>query len=237
MNELQGDLGGYDCKKCRNKGVIYYEADDGEELYKNCECMAVRKSLMRIKKSGLRNALNKYTFESYKTDEPFQQHIKTKAKNFLSEFNGNWFYIGGQVGCGKTHICTAIVGTLLNQGKEARYMQWRDDVVKIKSNANTDEYNTLIEPFKRVEVLYIDDLFKTEKGKTPTTADINIAFEIFNYRYINQDLVTIISSEKTISELIDIDEAVGSRIYEMSKKFCICIKPDKNKNYRLKDIL
>lgn len=232
---MSGNLTGYDCKKCKNKGVIYYEKD-GYEYFRNCECMKVRRSIERIEKSGLKKALGKYTFENYKADEPFQKYIKTKASDFLSDFKDKWFYIGGQVGCGKTHICTAIVGELLNQGKSARYMQWRDDIVKIKANANTDDYNRLIEPFKKVEVLYVDDLFKTEKGKTPTTADINIAFEIFNYRYINDNLITLISSEKTIDELIDIDEAVASRIYEMSRKYCICINPDKNKNYRLKKI-
>lgn len=236
MNDMPGQLTGYNCDKCKNNGVIYYEKD-GYEYFRECECMKVRHSISRIEKSGLKNSLNKYTFENYEANEQFQQYIKTKASNFLSDFKENWFYIGGQVGCGKTHICTAIVGELLNQGKEARYMQWRDDVVKIKANANTDDYNRLIEPFKNVQVLYVDDLFKTEKGKMPTTADINIAFEIFNYRYINNDLITIISSEKTISEIIDTDEAVGSRIYEMSQKYCIGIKPDRNKNYRLRGAL
>ena len=235
MNVIQGGLRGYNCDKCKNKGIIYYEKD-GYEYFHDCECMTVRRSIARIERSGLKNALEKCTFENYEVTEQFQQYIKAKASDYLSDFR-NWFYIGGQVGCGKTHICTAIVGELLNQGKAARYMQWRDDVVRIKSNANTDDYSKLIEPFKCAEVLYIDDLFKTEKDKTPTTADINIAFEILNHRYINQNLITIISSEKTIEEIINIDEAVGSRIYEMSKKYCICIKPDRNKNYRLRGAL
>lgn len=233
MNDIEGNLKGYDCDKCRNKGVIYYEKN-GYEYFRECECMKVRQSVSKIERSGLKSILGKYTFDNYETSEPFQQHIKAKASNFLLDSKGNWFYIGGQVGCGKTHICTAIVGEMLNQGRAARYMQWRDDIVKIKSNANTDEYSKLVEPYKNSEVLYVDDLFKTEKGKSPTAADVNVAFEILNHRYINQELITIISSEKTIEEMLNIDEAVGSRIYEMSKKYCICINPDKNKNYRLR---
>jgi DNA replication protein DnaC len=84
-------------------------------------------------------------------------------------------------------------------------------------------------------VLYIDDFFKTESGKLPTTAEINIAFEILNFRYNNPDLVTIISSEKGMSELLEIDEATGSRIFERSKDYSISIAKDKNKNYRLKE--
>ena len=46
-------------------------------------------------------------------------------------------------------------------------------------------------------------------GKPITQGDINIAFEIINYRYIN-DLITIISSELLLDEIINIDEATGS---------------------------
>ena len=80
-----------------------------------------------------------------------------------------------------------------------------------------------MKPWKTVEVLYIDDLFKTEQGRNPTTADVNIAFEILNYRYRNPELITIISSERTIQDIVKIDEAVGSRIFEKSRNCCINI--------------
>ena len=75
----------------------------------------------------------------------------------------------------------------IGEGKNTRYLQWRDEVPKIKAKANSDEYEKLVEPWKTVEVLYIDDLFKTGKGKDeqeeqkPTAADINVAFEIINF--------------------------------------------------------
>ena len=80
--------------------------------------------------------------------------------------------------------------------------------------------------------MYIDDLFKTKQGASVTAADINIAFEILNYRYIN-DMLTIISSEKTLREILDIDEAVGSRIYEMAQGYILNISADPAKNYRM----
>ena len=212
MNEAEGSLQGYNCSVCHNKGIVYMR--QGEEIVsKDCECMKTRESLDRIKKSGLSNLLDKYTFSAYRTDSDFQKLIKGKALTFLKN-NAKWFFIGGQIGCGKSHICTAIVGELLKQGRQARYMQWRDDVVKLKSHANGYEYEFLIKPFKNAEVLYIDDLFKTRAGEFPTSADVNIAFEIINQRYINPDFITIISSERTISDMLKIDEAVASRICE-----------------------
>ncbi|MBQ2391281.1 MAG: ATP-binding protein, partial [Clostridia bacterium] len=169
--------------------------------------------------------------------------VYAKAQMFLKEIEKNtdgvkWFYFGGQVGCGKTHICTAIVGELLTkQNKPTLYMQWREDVTNLKANVmNAYEYEGKMKAFKTVDVLYIDDLFKTEKGKTPTTADINIAFEILNYRYNQNDLITVISSEKTAFELLEVDEAVASRIIENAGEFRIDVKNDKTKNFRLRNL-
>lgn len=235
MNELEGNLPDYDCTKCRNKGVIYFEKD-GYEYSRECECMKIRRSVQRINKSGMKDILSKYTFDTYNAEEQWQKSVKHKAEQFVNS-GERCLFIGGQVGCGKTHLCTAAVGELINSGKEARYMKWRDDVVKIKQKANTDDYNKLVEPFKNVTVLYIDDLFKVQKGEKPTPADVNIAFEILNHRYLNDGLITIISSERTGRELIEIDEAVGSRIVEMSGNYFISIGHDTKKNYRLRGIL
>lgn len=116
--------------------------------------------------------------------------------------------------------------------------------MKIKSLITEGEkYEHAVFKLKTVEVLYIDDLFKTGKdlnGKVqrPTTADINLAFEIINYRYNNKNLVTIISSERNIREIMEIDEAIGGRIFELSSKknYAVNISNNLNKNYRRKAI-
>ena len=236
MNNAEDEPTVIDCPKCKNKGVIYF-SDGIYEMCRDCECMVARRSLKRIERSGLKEALGKCTFENFKTDDKFQKEMKTKAWNFTKDFKNKWFFIGGQVGCGKTHICTAIVRKfLVGENMNTRYFQWRDEVPKIKSKANTEEYPEILKIWKNVKVLYIDDLFKTEQGKNPTTADVNIAFEILNYRYQNPDLITIISSEKRMTELIDIDEAVASRIAEKSAGYCINVYKDIKKNYRLKNM-
>ena len=87
---------------------------------------------------------------------------------------------------------------------------------------------------KEVKVLYIDDLFKTERGKSPTQSDIQITFEIINTRYNNKNTITLFSCEKLIQDLLEIDEAIGSRIYQMAKHYTIEIREDKRKNIRLR---
>jgi DNA replication protein DnaC len=47
-------------------------------------------------------------------------------------------------------------------------------------------------------------------------------------------LPIIVSSEFSIERLLNFDEAVGSRIYEMSKDYVVEIEKDMRNNYRLK---
>lgn len=235
INATSGKLEGYKCTECGNKGIVAFEYE-GAIKYKECDCMKKRKYYADIIKSGLKDTIRKYTFSQYIIKESWQQTAKNAAIKFITNHDKSWFYMGGQVGCGKTHLCTAIVSELLKRGHEANYMLWRDEVVPLKACVNDQEYSRQIIKLKEVPVLYIDDFFKTEKGKDPTPAEVNIAFELLNYRYNNDKLVTIISSEKSIDDLLAIDEAVGSRIYQRSKDYCIIVEQDSKKNYRLDDV-
>lgn len=237
LNALPGKLEGLDCPKCKNKGIIYVR----EGLYivsRECSCMKVRQEKQRISQSGLAPLMERYTFDNYKATEPWQQAIKSSAQRFIHEHDRKWFFVGGQPGLGKTHICTAIVSEFLKMGVDARYIIWKEEAGKLKNVILDDTYAIEMRKLQRVSVLYIDDFFKTAKDdsgqrKLPTPGDVNVAFELLNYRY-NNNCITIISSERTTSELLDCDEAVGSRIYERSKDYCFNFSPDRKKNYRLR---
>lgn len=232
---------GYNCKICKNKGTIAKLVDNGNGTYSHCfadcSCVETRNSIMRMKRSGLKDIIKDYTFDKFLDTEPWQKAIKQAAMAYAENPEG-WFFLGGQSGAGKTHLCTAICREFLLSGKRVRYMLWRDDIVKIKGAVtDSEEYSKMIDQYKTVDVLYIDDLFKTGKAmdnsvQKPTGADINVAFEIINYRYNNPSLLTIISSELTEDELLDIDEAIGGRIYEKAKSFTIGRSRDRN--YRIK---
>lgn len=228
-NSTPGHLTGVDCPECKNRGTIT-EIRDGKYLVSvECRCMAKRRSLRRIERSGLGDLLSRCTLDSFKAGKPWQAEMKRMAKDFIENANGDWFAALGSVGAGKTHLCTAICGELLNAGKEVRYMLWRDESVKIKAAVNDlDAYQKMVEPLKNVDVLYIDDLFKTKDGEEIRAADVNLAFEIINYRYLDRRLITIISSQKTMNEIMGIDAAIGSRIFQRCKNHCVELIGDKN---------
>lgn len=238
MNEIIGDKNksdGYDCPKCRNKGLIFY-VDGNSEMSCECSCMKIRQNIRRMKRSGLENVIKDCTFAKYEATDDWQKNILAGAKKFAEEVDNlekKWFFMGGQSGSGKTHLCTAIARELLLRGKELRYMRWIDDSRTLKAIVNDEKYEHFMNQFKNTEVLYIDDLFKIQ----PNEPDIRLAYEILNYRTQNPKLITIISSERHINEIIDIDTAVGSRIYDDTKNHAFNIGRDPKRNYRTRDIV
>ena len=252
-NEGEGTLhltDGYHCDKCKNKGFIA-ELRMAEiygyqvETLVPCRCQKARNALSRLARSGLKDVVKKYTFEGYEAQDAWQQKIKEAAQRFCDTQGEDWFFIGGQSGAGKTHICTAIAVHFIRQGKELKYMLWRDEITRLKGLiTEPEQYGKMMDELKNADVLYIDDLFKNGKDdfgnvKQPTAADINAAFEIINYRYNNPGRITIISSERTLIEMNAIDEAIAGRIAEKSKAggYCINLARDGKKNWRMKGIV
>lgn len=245
-NFLEGhlnDIDGYDCPICKNKGNIMKVKCDERGFYyesaMDCKCMKSRIAIRRLKASGLEKFVRDCTFDKYDATETWQIVLKQAAMDYARNPIG-WFFIGGQTGTGKTHLCTAICRELLLDGYGVVYMPWRTEAVKIKSFINDSEvYETMVNPLKNADVLYIDDLFKTAanegEGQKPTAGDINLAFAIINYRYTN-NLPTIITSESTSPELLSIDEATGGRLVERAKNNFYDIAKDRSKNYRLKGV-
>ena len=232
-NSQKGDLTGYDCKKCLNRGYFYRLDKNGNRYIQECSCMVTRRTIHNLEKSGLSDIINRYSIRKWQTKEKWQEEAKTAAEKYASDCKG-WFVASGTPGTGKSHICTAVCGMLLKKGMPVKYILWRDFATRAKAVVNDDdEYKKIVDPAKRVKVLYIDDFLKVGKGSKPTVADINLAFEIINARYASDNLLTIISAELTTGEMIKIDEALGSRIVEKSKGYYLSFAG--KKNWRIAD--
>ncbi len=242
INETPGDLTGMDCPKCKNRGQIAYPKDNGtSDIYiEECSCITMRRCIWKMEKSGLRNVIRDCTFEKFEASQPWQEKAKKMAQEYAENPEG-WFLACGQSGSGKTHLCTAICRELLLNGKQVVYMSWRQDVAELKAmSMDGDARGMKLDELKKAEYLYIDDLFKTgvnaEGVARPTVADIGLAFEIVNYRYINR-LPTLFSSALLPEELLAIDEATAGRIVELAKGRTLAIGKDSRKNYRLKGVV
>lgn len=231
---------GYNCDRCHNKGYVSEVAVNERfgytyEKRMPCKCMKTRATLQRARRSGLGNIITDYTFDKFIVTDEWQKNLKEKAQRFCQDDNAEWFFVGGQVGSGKSHICTAIAAYYIKAGLETQYMLWVEESKKLKALV-TDyhEYQKVIEPYKETPVLYIDDFLKTRQGVIPTDADINLAFEILNHRLMSNGKITIISSEKTLGEMLEYDEGTMSRIFQECGDYKNIIERDINKNYRLR---
>jgi len=176
------------------------------------------------------------TFKNFEAWNREIRDMKDKVTSYLMQFDNikndrnNSILLSGKSGCGKTHLSLALANNLLKKKEVAVvYMPYRDVITSLKQNMTDEEYyKKTLTKYQKAEVLLIDDLLK---GGT-TKSDVNIMFELINYRYLNR-LPMIISTEFDQRKLLDFDEAIGSRIYEMSKGYVVEIKGEGN-NYRLR---
>ena len=237
---IEKPIEGYHCSICNNKLYIQDLIWDNEKnmfvVYdRQCECRKVRISLQLIKKSGLERTIRDYTFDKFTTKEKWQKEIKEKALDFVK--NGikqeKWFMLSGNSGSGKSHCCTAIVRELLYMAIPCRYMVWDSEITELNAIVNDPIFSTRMNELRKINVLYIDDLFKpVSLNIQPTQGELRRAKDLIDYRYRNK-LTTIISTEISIEDICAIDEAIGGRIYEMCKDYYIHISGT-DKNYRLR---
>lgn len=235
-NEAEGSMNvadGIDCPKCKNRGEyieIRIVDDMPYEVAVVCDCMETRNTKSKLKKNGMAPLLNK-VFDTFSVRTEFQKTIKQKA--FENTLVKDGFFIGGQSGAGKTHICSAICNALLAQKHQVMYSIWTTDFKDLNFMMNNrDEYRKKIKELQTVEVLFIDDLFKGKIGTELSNSDITNVFEVLNYR-CNNKRKTIISSEYNFNEILKIDEGVAGRIKEICKDYVFNVEREKNKNIRL----
>jgi DNA replication protein DnaC len=208
---------------------------------------AKRASLIRLKNSGFGETIDdvkaflaEYTFDTFNTREEWQKKMLEKCRQFLAQDEHKWLYISGQPGCGKTHLGTAVCGELLAKGKPTRYMTHRELINTLIASQNDEDYYDIVREYGTVEVLYLDDFFKPVKNDRgdvtrPTAAEVKHTFEVLNMRLVRNG-ITIITSERSLMEICDIDEALGSRIKQKCGKYTMDILRKPGRNYRMRDI-
>lgn len=210
----------YACPDCKDTGLLYRQDEKGRSFSRRCKCFAISQVRARMERSGIAEEFKKKTFDNFNTKGNEQlSNAKTKAMQYVQNFRKtehnryNSIMFCGQVGAGKTHLGTAICRALVNSGVPVVYMAYRNAVTKLKQNIIDEKgYNRELNHYISARVLYIDDLLKGRLTET----DINIMYEIVNYRYMN-NMPIIISTEKSPDDLLVFDEAIGSRLIEMCR--------------------
>lgn len=208
---------------------------DNMEVWQRCVCYEGKRIKRMMRSSQITDEFRKKTFDNFDTTNKSGElnMIKNSAISYYLDFQQirkdrhNSFALVGQVGSGKTHLLCAISNALLADGVQVLYFPFVEGINNLK--ANFEELEEKTDRIKKAEVLFVDDLFKGRD--VPTGWQIETMFSIINYRYLNH-LPILVTSEKDFNTLLEIDEALGSRIYEMSKNNRFVLK-GKSMNHRL----
>lgn len=230
----------YSCSKCLDRGRIYiYDEQEDDIVSVKCECYQTKVSQALARTSGFGFMLETYKFDNFVTNNDFQKEMVRLAKKFCEDEDARWFFLGGQSGVGKTHICTAVANHYIEQGVPTKYICWNSWATNLKKLFNSpDEYYKHLDEALNVKVLFLDDLFKgaTARDTQPTEADIKLAFEVINGRYLSTDKITIISSEWFMGDLITFDEGTFSRVFQECGEYQFGIARSKERNFRTQAI-
>lgn len=226
------------CSKCQGSGFVLVLDENRREIARPCDCRERMIAENRLKASGISESFQRKTFDAFNPNgNDVLAKAKSKAMHYAEVFEQiedktqNSALFLGQVGCGKTHLSMAIANYLLKEKNIAVvYMPYRETMTLLKQLARDDKYKYESEIHRLINarVLVIDDLFKG----SITDADINYVFQIVNTRYLNNKPF-ICSSEKTHLQLLDIDEAIGSRLIEQAKGHTVLFNEDRKLNHRL----
>lgn len=227
-----------ECQLCGGTGWIEWKEQHFGLTYdyaKECICVQRRRQMRLMQASNLPDT-ERMRLGTFSTSEEWQKRIADTAYRFAgwtpesSDDIPPWFFIGGQAGSGKTHICTGICCNLIrNSQRTVQFSLWDELVQKLKDKSYGSDANELMQKTQNVDVLYLDDFLHGSAGRS----SVNLAYEIINARYNNRKQ-TIISSEHFLQEIIDMDHGLGGRIHERTRGFRLSVMRAADHDYRIR---
>lgn len=225
----------YKCEKCKDRGLYFID----NNTVRPCDCRETRKRERLLHGSQITEEFQSLSFANFqhRGAPDIISKMFTMAVKYRQDFpsikdeRSNSIAFLGQPGTGKTHLISAIANELIKEDLvEVVYFPYVEGFNAIKDDL--EKLHRTIERLQTCEVLFIDDLYKGRDF--PTGFVLEQLHAIINERYLNHR-PTLISSEKTPDQLLDIDEAIGSRLLHMARGYTLEILGDRFElNYRLR---
>lgn len=158
-------------------------------------------------KSGIKKRFQRRTFLNFQCDIPGRLKSYKIAKEYADNFarhkaKGDGLYIEGTNGTGKTHLAVAIALQLIHEGVPVICKTSSDLLLDIKKSfdGNGSSESEVLDIYKRVDLLIIDDLGKEQC----TDWGMSTLYAIFNDRYEDMQptiITTNYSSESLVKAL------------------------------------
>ena len=123
-----------------------------------------------------------------------------------------WLVFMGETGCGKTHLAAAIVNHRYEMGKPALFVVVPDLLDHLRSAFSPESkvsYDQLFESVKSAPLLVLDD-FGEQSASLWVKEKL---YQLVNYRY-NGRLPTVFTTRLTLDHIMELDEAISSRLVD-----------------------
>ncbi|WP_397537822.1 DnaA ATPase domain-containing protein [Rummeliibacillus pycnus] len=244
----------YKCDICKDeKGwTEWRDADvwgDGryvrkEQVWVDCSCTNQRKIEGLINSSHITEEFQKMRFNNFDIEglSNYVKRMKEKSEEYFTHFKNvrntrtNSIALIGQPGVGKTHLLMAVSNNLITKGSiPVMYFPFVSTIAEMQANTFEKE-EAITQRAKEVEVLFIDDLYKPAGGKPQATEwQQRKVYDIVNHRYLN-NLPILLSSELQFPEMLAVDEATGSRLFEMTENYTVSVPKNFRLNYRTRKL-
>lgn len=226
-------VGTGNCELCKGKGIIFVREGNYPAI-KSCRCKIQKEANELLIKNGFGRMAN-YTLDSYVVEYEWQSNVKKSAFDFINQDVPRGFLITGQPGSGKTHLLACIANELFSKRAIIPlYISFTSWVSSLKDSlASGKTIGDEIKKLQSAPILLLDDVLKSSTLGRITPFDLETLFQIIDFRYKANSLITLMSSELLPDTLYRVDNALAGRMFEMSGSFNIQIKENKNYDFRL----
>lgn len=230
---------------------VYKRLPMKNEIWVTCSCQQQKQIEHLVANSQITSEFQKKGFKNFDIEgrAPIISKMRNEALKYYNNFAEirnemeNSIALVGQVGSGKTHLLSAIANGLLQQNISVMYFPFAEVMEKMRENEFALK-DKIVHQAQQADVWFLDDLFKPVtkmvNGKTTKVPRASEwaqerMYEIINYRYLNKKSI-LLSCELDFETLLQINDAIGSRLFEMCSSYLVTIAEDPFLNHRLRKV-